>query len=73
MSDTQGQDVGRVLRVVEGGSFREQIRYGVQYDLSDVTLADYDGDGHPDIGGPAGVGGAFSGRTGVTTVINLTP
>jgi len=41
-------------------------------DLVDVTLADYDGDGRPDIGGPAGIGGAFSGRTGVTTVINLT-
>ena len=53
------------------GRFRDQIRYGVQYDLTDVTLADYDGDGHPDIGGPAGTGGLFGfGLTGVTTLVN---
>jgi hypothetical protein len=71
VSDAQGQDVG-VFYGRGDGTFRSEIRYGAEYDLVDVTLADYDGDGRPDIGGPAGIGGAFSGRTGVTTVINLT-
>ncbi len=72
VSDAQGQDVG-VFYGRGDGTFRSEIRYGVEYDLVDVTLADYNGDGHPDIGGPAGMGGAFSGRTGVTTVMNLSP
>jgi hypothetical protein len=72
VSDYQGQDVG-VFYGLSKGAFRQEIRYGVQYDLSDVTLADYDGDGHPDIGGPAGTGGLFGfGLTGVTTLLNRT-
>jgi len=56
------------------GKFRPQVRYGVQYDGVDVNIADYDGDGHLDIGGPSGIGGALtSGREGVTTLINQTP
>lgn len=71
VSDFQGQDVG-VYYGQARGAFRPQIRYGAQYDLSDVNLADYDGDGHPDIGGPAGRGGFPIGKTGATTVRNLT-
>ena len=68
VSDYQGQDVGMFYGLSKG-AFRQEIRYGAQYDLSDVTLADYDGDGHPDIGAPAGTGGLFGfGLTGVTTL-----
>ena len=43
----------------------------MQHDFVDVNIADYDGDGHLDIGGPAGIGGALSnGQEGVTTLIN---
>ena len=73
VSDAQGQDVG-VYYGRADGKFRPQVRYGVQYDGVDVNIADYDGDGHLDIGGPSGIGGALtSGREGVTTLINQTP
>jgi hypothetical protein len=35
----------------------------VQYDGVDVNIADYDGDGHLDIGGPSGIGGALTSGT----------
>jgi hypothetical protein len=69
VSDAQGQNVGVFYGMAEG-KFRSEIRYGVQYDFVDVNIADYDGDGRPDIGGPAGIGGALeAGATGVTTLI----
>jgi hypothetical protein len=45
----------------------------VQYDFADVNIADYDGDSHLDIGGPAGIGALATGREGVTTLINQLP
>jgi hypothetical protein len=70
VSDAQGQDVG-VFYGRGDGTFRPEIRYGVQYDFGDVNVADYDGDGRPDIGGPAGIGGALNSvAEGVTTLIN---
>jgi hypothetical protein len=69
VSDAQGQDVG-VFYGMAKGAFRAEIRYGVQYDFVDVNVADYDGDGRPDIGGPAGIGGALQANAaGVTTLI----
>jgi hypothetical protein len=73
VSNAQGQDVG-VYYGLADGAFRPQLRYGVQYDFVDVNIADYDNDGHLDIGGPAGLGGALtSGREGDTTLINQLP
>jgi hypothetical protein len=73
VSNTQGQDVG-VYYGLPNGVFRPQLRYGVQYDGADVNIADYDGDGHLDIGGPSGIGGALTSvREGVTTLINRMP
>jgi hypothetical protein len=71
VSDAQGQDAG-VFYGLAHGAFASEVRYGVQYEFTDVNVADYDGDGHPDIGGPAGRGGLLSPTVGVTTLINLT-
>ena len=72
VSDAQGQDVG-VWYGLPDAQFRPQVRYGVQYAGADVNIADYDADGHLDIGGPSSIGSLASGREGVTTLINQMP
>jgi hypothetical protein len=70
VSNTQGMDAG-VYYGRGDGTFRPQIRYGVQYDFDDVNVADYDGDGRADIAGPAGIGSALNSvAEGVTSLIN---
>lgn len=71
VSDSQGEDAG-VFYGLARGAFRGEIHYGVQYLFGDVNVADYNGDGHPDIAGPAviGVNPFGTGADGVTTLLN---
>jgi FG-GAP-like repeat len=68
----QGQNV-EVYYGNGKGAFRTlSVRYGVHSGMTDVSLADYDGDGKLDVGGPGAQndGGIFS-PGGVSLMLNL--
>jgi FG-GAP-like repeat len=54
----QGQNVGVYYGNGMGAFQKLDVRYGVHLGMTDVNLADYNGDGKLDVGGPDAVNGA---------------
>lgn len=53
------------------GTFEQvQIRFGTHGCLTDVNVADYNGDGRPDLAGPACIGSSFVTPRGVQVLLN---
>jgi FG-GAP-like repeat len=53
------------------GTFDQvQIRFGTHGCLTDVNVADYNGDGRPDLAGPACIGSSFVTPRGVQVLLN---
>ena len=68
----QGQNVGVYYGNGRGAFQKLDLRYGVHLGMTDVNLADYNGDGKLDIGGPDTVnGGSIFPPAGVTVMLNL--
>jgi hypothetical protein len=73
VANAQGQNIG-VSYNRGDGTFARQLRYGVHTLLTDVNMADYDGDGRLDLGGPDGKGNPLAGGPGgVTVLLNRGP
>jgi len=73
VANPSGNNVG-VHFGTGGGMFAaEQLRYGTHGCLTDVRVADMNGDGKPDLVGPACVGSSFVTPRGVTVLLNKRP
>jgi hypothetical protein len=70
VADVAGQNAG-IFYGKAGGKLGAEIRYGTHANFTDVNLADYNGDGRLDVGGPAGLEtqAIFLDRPGVTVLI----
>jgi hypothetical protein len=66
----QGQNVDVYYGNGRGAFRTVDLRYGVHLDMTDVNLADYNGDGKLDVGGPDAVNGAFLAPGGVSVMLN---
>jgi hypothetical protein len=68
----QGQNIGVYYGNGKGEFGKLDVRYGVHLGMTDVNLADYNGDGNLDVGGPDGKNNAsIFAPAGVSAMLNM--
>jgi hypothetical protein len=70
VANPSGNNVGVHFGRGDGTFEQVQIRFGTHGCLTDVNMADYNGDGRPDLAGPACIGSSFVTPRGVQVLIN---